>query len=86
VVDNLSETQICARVKITLRKVLYKSVSVDDVKPEDRLQESLDIDSARLVDLVLNLEDDFGIRIEDDIIETIKTVGDVVNLVRNKIR
>ena len=85
-VDNLSETQICARVKITLRKVLYKSVSVDDVKPEDRLQESLDIDSARLVDLVLNLEDDFGIRIEDDIIETIKTVGDVVNLVRNKIR
>jgi len=73
-------------VKITLRKVLYKSVSVDDVKPEDRLQESLDIDSARLVDLVLNLEDDFGIRIEDDIIETIKTVGDVVNLVRNKIR
>ncbi len=85
-VDNLSETQIYTRVKATLRRVVYKSVSVDDVKPEGRLQEDLDIDSARLVDLVLNLEDDFGIRIEDDNIESIKTVGDVVNLVANKIR
>jgi acyl carrier protein len=81
-VGNLSETELYSRVKTILQKVVYKSASISDVTPDTRLQEDLDIDSARLVDLVLNLEDEFGIQIEDSVIESIKTVADLVNLVK----
>ncbi len=78
----MTDTDIYSRVKEIIQKVVFKSVSVDNVTPESRLQEDLDLDSARLVDLVLNLEDEFAIRIEDDRIEKLKTFQDLINLVR----
>jgi acyl carrier protein len=78
----MTDTDIDSRVKEIIQKVVFKSVSVDNVTPGSRLQEDLDLDSARLVDLVLNLEDEFAIRIEDDRIEKLKTFQDLINLVR----
>ena len=82
--DKLTDTELYPRLQAMLQKVAYKSKSLDNVTPDTRLLEGLDIDSARLVDLVLNLEDEFGIRIEDNTIEDIKTVQDLANLVRQK--
>jgi acyl carrier protein len=45
------------------------------------LFKDLDIDSARLVDIVLDLEEKFNITIDDTKLDEIKTVGDIVNLV-----
>ncbi len=81
-IDHLSETEIYSRIKAILEKVIYKSTSLNNVTPDTRLQEDLDIDSARLVDLVLTLEDEFGIRIDDDVIERIKTMADLMNLLK----
>jgi acyl carrier protein len=81
-IDHLSETEIYSRIKAILEKVIYKSTSLNNVTPDTRLQEDLDIDSARLVDLVLTLEDEFGIRIDDDVIERIRTMADLMNLLK----
>jgi acyl carrier protein len=80
----MTDTDIQSRVKEILQKVVFKAVSVDNVTPDTRLLEDLDVDSARLVDLVLNLEDEFSIRIEDGQIEKLKTFQDVITLVRTK--
>ena len=49
------------------------------------LAEQLDVDPAKItmdiVDMVMTLEDEFGIEVPDDAIESLRTVGDVVNFV-----
>jgi acyl carrier protein len=81
----MTDTDIYSRVKDILQQVVFKSVCLDNVTPDSRLLEDLDIDSARLVDLVLNLEDEFSIRIEDNQIEKLKKCQDLVILVRAKV-
>jgi acyl carrier protein len=85
-IDNIADTELHARVKAVLQKVIYKAASLDNLSPESRLQEDLDMDSVRLVDLVLGLEDEFGIRIEDEAIENIKTFGGLMDLIHTKMR
>ena len=56
-----------------------------DINPSMKLVVDLDINSARLVDIVLELEDRFGISIEDSAMDEFLTVGDVIDLVDSRI-
>jgi acyl carrier protein len=60
-------------------------VNAADVKPESRLKEDLQADSAAVMMLVMDVESEFGIEIEDDAIEKVKTVGDMVSYIESKI-
>ena len=53
-------------------------VSADKITPEARLLEDLGADSANLMMLIMDLENEFNITVEDEALTTIKTVGDVV--------
>jgi acyl carrier protein len=44
----------------------------------------LKVNSARLVDVMLEMEDRFGIQVSDDEVDGLRTVGDAVRLVRAK--
>jgi len=46
-----------------------------------RLQEDLEIDSPRMIDIVLEVEDRFGVTLEDADVQNAKTVGDILALV-----
>ena len=50
------------------------------IVPEARLVEDLGADSLDLVRLTMVLEDDFGLRVTDEELETVKTVADVVRI------
>ena len=52
-----------------------------DIKPESRLIEDLRADSANIMVMIMDLEDRFGITVEDDQIMKLRTVGDVVEYV-----
>ena len=52
-------------------------VNPEDIKPESRLIEDLKADSANIMVMIMDLEDQFGITVEDDQIMKLKTVGDV---------
>ena len=45
----------------------------------------LGVNSARLVDIVLDIEDEFNIAIDDEAADKIRTVGDAVNLISSKL-
>jgi acyl carrier protein len=47
----------------------------------DTTWEELEVDSLDLVELVQALEDEYGVRIEDEQLKGVKTVGDAVRLV-----
>ncbi len=69
-----------------IKEVLVDTVNVDEelITIESSLKEDLGVDSLAAVELVLELESTFDIRVEDNELMTLKTVSDIVNLVESK--
>ena len=66
-----------------VRRVLVDGLSVDekDVVPEASLSDDLGADSLDSVELVMSLEEEFGIEVEPSKTENLKTVNDLVELI-----
>lgn len=58
-----------------------------DIKEEDITMEStlddLDIDSIDAVDLAMDIEEEFDTEIPDEVLENMKTLGDVVRFIED---
>ena len=67
--------------RITEIVIEHMGVNPDQVTPEARFLEDLGGDSLDVVELVMALEDDFGIAIPDADVEGIKTVQDAIRYV-----
>ena len=49
-----------------------------------RMVEDLGADSANLMMLIMDLETEFNLTVEDEVLGTIKTVGDIVDYIQKK--
>jgi acyl carrier protein len=56
-------------------------VSPDAITPKTRFRDDLDADSLDLYELLMELEDRYGIRISEEEAAQIETVGDAVDFV-----
>ena len=56
-------------------------VEEDEVTMEASMQDDLGADSLDLVDLVMSVEEEFGVKVADEDLENIKPVGDIVNYI-----
>ncbi len=56
----------------------------DSITEGSSITDDLGADSLDVVDLVMALEDEFGIEIPEDEVENIKTVGDIIKYIENK--
>ena len=59
-------------------------VAPDRIQPETRFREDLDADSLDLYELVMELEDRYGIRVSEEEAARIETVGDAVDFVTTR--
>ncbi len=75
----MEHEEIFAKVKDVIVDQL--SVDDDDVTPEASFFDDLGADSLDIVELVMALEDSFGVSIPDEEAESIKTVGDAVEYI-----
>ena len=67
-------TDISERVK----KVIKESLAKDSVTESSNFIDDLGADSLDVVEIVMDLEEEFGITIEDTDAEHIRTVGDAI--------
>ena len=56
-------------------------VEEDEVTMEASMQDDLGADSLDLVDLVMSVEEEFGVKVADEDLENIQTVGDLVDYI-----
>jgi acyl carrier protein len=56
-------------------------VSAEDVSDEKSFVDDLDVDSLSMVEVAMAAEEKFGVKIPDDELPKLKTVGDAVNYI-----
>ena len=68
-----------------LKKIVVDQLGVDeaDVTPAASFVDDLNADSLDLVELIMSLEEEFGMEISDEDAEKIKTVGDAVEYIQD---
>ena len=71
--------------KLTDLLVDELGIERDDITTDAKFEEDLDVDSLGVVELLMALEDNFGVKIPDEEAEQITTVGEAVNLVELKL-
>lgn len=68
-----------------IREILAEQLdaNVEEMSMETRIAEDLGADSLDVVEMLMSVEDEFGIEIPDDAIEGLKTIGNVVEYIEN---
>ena len=66
-----------------LKEIVAEQLEIDaeTITAETRLNEDLNADSLDVVEMLMSLEDEFGVDIPDEEIEKMKTNGDVVEFI-----
>ena len=70
-----------------IKEMLVEQLGVDedDVKDSASFADDLDADSLDLVELIMEMEDKFGVKISDEEAEKIRTVGQAVDFVAERV-
>jgi acyl carrier protein len=72
----MSQQEILAELAQIVNEIA--GVPVGDVTPEKTFLDDLDVDSLSMVEIATAAEDKFGVRIPDDDLKDLKSVGDAV--------
>jgi acyl carrier protein len=57
-------------------------IATDEIQPGKSFTEDLDIDSLSMMTIVVNAEEKFGVKIPDDDVKSLSTVGDAVSYIQ----
>ena len=79
----MDRSEIESRVKSLLVSEL--GLDAKKVSAEAKFEEDLEVDSLGVVELLMALEDEFGVKIPDEEAEEIGTVGEAVDVVVAKL-
>jgi len=80
----MTEKEIIDRLKKIVEPYVQRLEGLKNFREETDFLNDLQINSANLVDVVLDVEDEFDIEIDNDSMEGMLTVGDAKNIIQKK--
>jgi acyl carrier protein len=81
----MDQAQVFGKVVEILTPYVKNEAALVNIKPDANILDDLKVNSARLIDVVLAFEDEFGIEVNDDEVDSVTTVGDAVKLICSKL-
>ena len=81
----MTREEIFAKVVEIVRPFAKDKNALESVKLETNILDDLKVNSARLVDVILEFEDEFDIEVEDEDADSVNTIGDAVDLIAAKV-
>jgi len=81
----MNQDEVFKKIVEVLTKYSKADIPASEITLETSILEDLKVNSARLVDIILDFEDVFGIEVDDDDADQVTTVADGVELIMAKI-
>ncbi len=81
----MNKEEIFDKVVAILKRYTKNEEALTGVSKSTNILEDLRVNSARLVDVILDFEDAFGIEIADEDADGVSTVGDALQLIEVRI-
>jgi len=81
----MSQEEIFEQVVKILTPYVKNQEALDGIGMSTHILDELKVNSARLVDVVLEFEDAFDIEIADEDVDSVETVGNAVELIASKL-
>jgi acyl carrier protein len=77
----MTDEDILDRVTTIIEEIT--DIPKSELRPDKSLTEDLEVDSLTKIELAVTIQDEFDIEVEDEKLKELKTVQDIVDLVRS---
>ena len=81
----MTRDEIFTKVVEIVRPFAKNKDALASARLETNILDDLMVNSARLVDVILEFEDEFDIEVEDEDADSVNTIGDAVDLIAAKV-
>ena len=81
----MADAEVFEKVVKILTPYVKNQEALDTIAMKTHILDELKVNSARLVDVVLEFEDAFDIEIADEDVDSVETVGNAVELIESKL-
>ena len=80
----MKEEEIIAKLRKIVEPYVQNKTNFENISKSTSFISDLEINSAHLVDVILDVEDEFDIRIENEEMEKMTNVGASLEVIQNK--
>ena len=80
----MTSEEIYSKLEPIIKTYLPEDVSAKEVNRKSDLTRELNINSAHLVDIILDIEDVFNIEFKNEDMERLRNVNDAISLIQQK--
>jgi len=80
----MDNAELFQKVVAILKPYVKNEASLETATNETKILDDLQVNSARLVDIILAMEDEFDIEIDDESADKVRTLGDAVRVIASK--
>lgn len=81
----MDKTQLIAKLKTIVKPYIHNEEAFNNLTEDTNFINDLEINSANLVDVVLDVEDEFNIEIDNDSMEKMLSVKAAVEIIETKL-
>lgn len=81
----MTSEEIYAKILPIVKAYLPEDVPEDAINPDSDLTRELNINSAHLVDVVLDVEDAFDVEFANEDMESLRTLNDAIAIIQRKL-